>query len=54
MIFGGNVIDEQRVLTMPPVLALLRRRGNAVLSSTEAERLKFLLPTNEATKKNDP
>lgn len=44
-VYGGNVIDEQRVLTMPPVLALFRRRGNAVHRS--AGRLKFLHITNE-------
>lgn len=36
-VYGGNVIHEQRVLTMPPVLALFRRRGNAVHRSGKAE-----------------
>ena len=28
-VFGGNDNDERRVLTMPTVLTLFRRRGNA-------------------------
>lgn len=41
-------VDERRVLTMPPILALLRRRGNGQLDLTEAERLELPSSANEA------
>lgn len=40
-------VDERRVLTMPPILALLRRRGNGRLDLTEAERLELPSSANE-------
>lgn len=40
-VYGGNSLDERRVLTMLPILAFFCRRGNAVLNSTETERLEF-------------
>lgn len=49
-----NFPDERRVLTMPPILALLRRRGNAPLNSTEAERLKYPSSANETLKEKRP
>lgn len=43
-------VHERRVLTMPPILALLRRRGNGQLDSAEAERLELPSPANDALK----